>query len=221
MRFNHKLKPATMNATEFSQKLTTLNACSEAREWAEGKDLATAWARCERGDWMIWLAQTVGVELRPLTGAKAACAEFARPYITDPRSLAALDTAHAFGRGECSADELAAAADSAAAAAAAYAAAAYAADAAAAAAPYEDYAGFTAPYADPVAGFAAVAVAAAADYSNSENYAADAAAAYAGFATRAAADSTADGDLARTETLRKCADEVRKHITIEILLQSL
>ena len=207
-----------MNATEFSQKLTTLNACSEAREWAEGKDLATAWARCERGDWMLWLAQKVGVELRPLTAAKAACAEFARPYITDPRGIAALDTAHAFGRGECGADELAAAAYYAAAAKAAYDAAA---DAAAAAAPYEDYTGFAAPYADPVAGFAAVAVSAATDATNSAGYAADAAAAYAGFATRAAANSTADGGLASTETLRKCADEVRKHITIEILLQSL
>ena len=206
-----------MNETQLVEKLTILNACPEAREWAEGKDLATAWASSHRGDWMLWLAAKCAVELRPLTGAKAACAEFARPYMTDLRSIAALDTAHAFGRGECGADELAAAAKAAYDAAATYAADAYAADAAAAAAPYEDYTGFAAPYADPVAGFAAVAVAAAADATNSENYAADAAAAYAGFAARAATNDTAAGKLARIETLRKCACEVRKHITAEMI----
>ena len=173
-----------MNATEFSQKLTILNACKEAIEWSAGKDLATAWATCENGNWMLWLAAKCGVELRALTAAKAACAEFARPCITDLRSIAALDTAHAFGRGECGADELAAAADAA----------------------------YTA-----VAPYAAAAATYAANSAYNAATAADAAAAYAGLAARAATKDTTAGELARNETLRKCADEVRKHISVEML----
>ena len=31
-------------------------ACGEAREWCRTQpSLAAAWARCERGDWMLWL----------------------------------------------------------------------------------------------------------------------------------------------------------------------
>ena len=186
-----------MNATEFFEKLTILDACPAAIEWAEGKDLATAWRSCERGDWMLWLAVKCGVELRPLTAAKAACAEFARSYITDLRSIAALDTAHAFGRGECGADELAAAAD------VAYTAASAAANAAANAAYYAAAADSAAAAADSAADAAYYTAAADAD-------------AY--YTAAAAADAACTANIARAETLRKCADEVRKHITIEILL---
>ena len=190
-----------MNATEFYQKLTILDACPAAIEWAQDKDLATAWATCHRGDWLLWLAQKVGVELRPLTAAKAACAEFARPYM-NPQSIAVLDMAHAFGRGECSADELAASSDSAAAADAAYT------DAAADAAYYAAAAAADAAYTDADADAAYYAAA----YT-----AADAAA----YTAAAAADAAYTANIARAETLRKCADEVRKHINIKILLQSL
>ena len=42
-------------ATEFSKLLRELRACSEASEWAKGKDLAEVWHTCHRGDWMLWL----------------------------------------------------------------------------------------------------------------------------------------------------------------------
>ena len=105
--------------------------CEEAADWAQGKTIQEIWNTCERGDWLLWWAQKSGLESRKLTATKAACAEFARPYMKDARSIAALDMAHAYGRGECSADDLAAAAS---AAAYAYAYAAAAADAAYAAA---------------------------------------------------------------------------------------
>jgi hypothetical protein len=38
-----------------AKKLREMNACSEAVEWVADRDLATAWAECERSDWMHWL----------------------------------------------------------------------------------------------------------------------------------------------------------------------
>jgi len=126
-----------MNATEIKQKLIDLDACREAREWADRKTLSEIWGQCPRGDWMLWLARRAGVDKRTMTAAKADCAATIKHLMKDPRSIKALETAQAYGRGEATDDELAAAADAAdaAAASAASAAAAYAAaDAAAAAA---------------------------------------------------------------------------------------
>ena len=48
-----------MNASETSKLLRKLGACSEAREWAVGKDMPTIWATCERGDWLEWLLNAI------------------------------------------------------------------------------------------------------------------------------------------------------------------
>ena len=121
-----------MNATEIKQKLIDLDACREAREWADRKTLSEIWEQCPRGDWMLWLARRAGVDKRTMTAAKADCAATIKHLMKDPRSIKALETAQAYGRGEATDDELADAAD--AADAAADAAAAAADDAAAAAA---------------------------------------------------------------------------------------
>ena len=123
-----------MNATEIKQKLIDLDACREAREWADRKTLSEIWEQCPRGDWMLWLARRAGVDKRTMTAAKADCAATIKHLMKDPRSIKALETAQAYGRGEATDDELAAAADAAAAAAAAAYADAYAAYAAASAA---------------------------------------------------------------------------------------
>ena len=143
-----------MNATEIKQKLIDLDACREAREWADRKTLSEIWEQCPRGDWMLWLARRAGVDKRTMTAAKADCAATIKHLMKDPRSIKALETAQAYGRGEATDDELAAAADAAAAAAAAYAAYAAAAYAAAAAA-YADAA--YAAYAASAAAYAAAA----------------------------------------------------------------
>ena len=128
-----------MNATEIKQKLIDLDACREAREWADRKTLSEIWGQCPRGDWMLWLARRAGVDKRTMTAAKADCAATIKHLMKDPRSIKALETAQAYGRGEATDDELAAAADAAYAAAAADAAyAAYDAAAAAAAAADDD-----------------------------------------------------------------------------------
>ena len=156
-----------LTANEVVTLLRTLNACSEARKWAEGKDLRTVWMTCERGDWLLWLLRKmVGAkgwpELPQVISACCECADLARPYIKDDVVLATFDhcqkTTRKWTRGEATISEVRAAADAAAdtyadAAAAdtavtdaAYAAAAADADAAAAA--YAAYAAYVADAAD-------------------------------------------------------------------------
>ena len=131
-----------MNATEIKQKLIDLDACREAREWADRKTLSEIWGQCPRGDWMLWLARRAGVDKRTMTAAKADCAATIKHLMKDPRSIKALETAQAYGRGEATDDELAAAAaaayDAAAAAASTASTAAAVAAAAAAAAADDD-----------------------------------------------------------------------------------
>jgi hypothetical protein len=86
--------------------LAGLDACDDARAWIADRDLATAWAECKRGDWMLWLTgQTIAGgpwsdERRPLVGAAVRCARLALPiyearYPGDRRVSDCLD---AFGR---------------------------------------------------------------------------------------------------------------------------
>ena len=74
------------------------------------KTLRGAWYSCPRGDWMLWLAQKLGVDVRVLTLAKGLCANAVRHLMKDPRSVVAVDAAIAFGRGEMGEKELDAAA---------------------------------------------------------------------------------------------------------------
>ena len=100
-----------------------------------------AWNECKRGDWMLWIASRLNVDLKTLTKAKALCALTVKHLMKDKRSLYACKIALKFSKGRATIDDLHAAAAAAADAdadAAAYAAyaAADAADAAAAAAAY-------------------------------------------------------------------------------------
>ena len=118
------------------QYLESLKACDKAIKWAGDKPIEQVVTECHRGDWLLWLANRCGVELQPLTLAKAHCANTVRHLMTDERSLIAVDVAIAFGEGRATRDELdtyaaaaahaASAADAAAYAAAAYTAATYA-----------------------------------------------------------------------------------------------
>lgn len=114
-------------------------ACAEAREWAKPyKTLSDAWAACERGDWMLWLAAQAGLCSRQeLVLAACACARLALPHVPDGevRPLRAIETAEAWARGDTGVEVVCLAAH------AAYAAYAYdAADAAAYAADATAYA---------------------------------------------------------------------------------
>ena len=176
-----------MNFKDYLLDVNGYEACKDAREWNGDRTLAQCWAECERGDWMMWLLSRAKLcDIRTLTKIKALQVEKIRHLLKDPRSIAALDGAHAFGRGEISEEDLAnlaSDASDAASDAAAYAAsdAAYAAAAASA---------YAAAYA------AAYAYASAAAYASADAYAASDAAAYA----------------ARLQFLKECADIVRSVI---------
>ncbi len=112
-------------------------ACSEVIEWVKEHKYSfrEAYQNCHRGDWLIWLFSLTNpddIQLRVLTAAN--CANTIRHLMTDERSMKAVDTAIAFGKGKVTIDQLnaaAAATDAADAIAyAAYSAAAAATDAA-------------------------------------------------------------------------------------------
>ena len=136
--------------------LVELNACEDACEWAGDKTIEDVIASCHRGDWLLWLAKKVEMDLQPLTLAKGHCAATVLHLMKDERSKKAVQVAIDFGNALATRDQLdAAAAD------AAYAAADARADAAAA---YAAYAAARAAAADAAAADAyAAARAAAAD----------------------------------------------------------
>ena len=135
--------------------------CQKGLEWYEKQpDEKTAWAKCNRGDWMLWIANRLGVDERKFFLTKGKCANIVRHLMKDKRSRDAVDAAIAYGEGRITKEELNICAYD------AYIAASTAADAASTAAD----AAYTAAYA---------AAAAADDADDAASYAA-AAAAYAG-----------------------------------------
>jgi len=80
----------------FKTLLSELNACEAAVEWAGEKTIEQVVAECHRGDWLLWLAQKVGMELKPLTLAKVRCAKTVIHLMKDERSLNALKVAEKF-----------------------------------------------------------------------------------------------------------------------------
>ena len=54
-----------MTSTDTKRLLKILNACTEARAWVGRHTLQWAWEHCERGDWMEWLADRLGVTMTP------------------------------------------------------------------------------------------------------------------------------------------------------------
>src|SRR3990167_299174 len=84
--------------THWSDSLPA-SACRSAVEWARTQpDAATAWAVCERGDWMLWIAgycagKPWSEERRPLVLAACACAELALSLIEDENDLAVATSA--------------------------------------------------------------------------------------------------------------------------------
>ena len=106
-----------MKRETLSQLLTRLEACDEAKAWAKGKTRQNAWAKCQRGDWMIWLLtqnKTVQNErlLRLLACDIAETVLHLVPAGED-RPRIAIETARRFADGQATAQKLAAAVDAA------------------------------------------------------------------------------------------------------------
>jgi len=87
--------------------LLKLNACNNAKEWAENKSWEEIYNTCHRGDWLLWLfKRTNPDDLQLITLAKGHCANTIRHLMKDERSLKAVDAAIAFGEGKITKDEL-------------------------------------------------------------------------------------------------------------------
>ena len=121
-----------------ANKLQETGACMEAVKYVQScRNYRQAWNKCERGDWMLWIAKKIGIDDKILTHAKYLCANQVRRLMKDKRSIAAMDACKNYVEGKITRERLDAAADAAADAyAAAYAAAAYTAAAYAAAYAY-------------------------------------------------------------------------------------
>lgn len=89
--------------------LISLQACGDAREWAEGKTWQEIYDTCYRGDWLLWLFYHTNGDRKLLTLAKGHCANTVRHLMKDERSKKAVDAAIAYGNGEITKEELAAA----------------------------------------------------------------------------------------------------------------
>ena len=101
---------------DLSRILRKLGACDEAREWADGKDLVTAWTTCNRSDWMLWLLDALGYrDDRTLRLFACWCVkqEPCWSLLSDERSRTAVEVAERYARGEATDEELAAARDAA------------------------------------------------------------------------------------------------------------
>jgi hypothetical protein len=196
-----------MKSQEFMQLLDSLYACSEAKEWAQGKSFHVFWTTCKRGDWLLWLCGTMAGKKgwptrKQIVLAACGCAETAPKYVKadEDRPRIAIKTARQWARGKATLQQVR---DAAAASDAAYASyvgnavyyAAYAAYYPAAA--YASYVGN--------AVYSAAFAAAAAVYSAAFAAAAAAAAYYPAYAAYSAA-------AARTKVLADCAKIVRREL---------
>ena len=86
--------------------LEKLKACDEALLWVRERTIEEAVKECPRGDWMLWLAQKLDVDIRLMTLTKGYCANKVRHLMVDERSTKAVDVAIAFGMGEATKEEL-------------------------------------------------------------------------------------------------------------------
>ena len=217
-----------LNAEDFASLLASdrLDACNQAREWAEGKSLDEVWKTCHRGDWMLWLAARYGdVPLKTIVAIACDAVEPTLAFTTDPLPTQTIAVVRRWLKDEATIEEVRAASD--AANAAANAAAKAAADAAAYAANAAAYAAnAAADAAADAANAAADAAADAADYAayaaKAADYAAKAAKAakaadYAAYAAKAAdyAAARAAAADARAASLLFSADICRKYIEID------
>jgi hypothetical protein len=118
-----------LNSSEnILEKIKKYNPCKDSITFMQKYETPEqALVECPRGDWMLWIAKRLNVDLLKLTTAKALCANTVRHLMKDPISIHAVDTALRFGRGEATCEELNAASAAAYAASAAASAAAYAA----------------------------------------------------------------------------------------------
>jgi len=203
---------------ELLTKMQELKACKDAIVWIKtlNTDLASeVWDRCQRGDWLLWLARELGADRKLLVSGACASARTSLPYIKDPQALEiatkALVIAEKWTKGEATEEEMKIAAS----AATDATDAAYAYAAATSASASASYASSASAYASASASVSAASAAAAASYAASAAHAAAyAAASDAAYAAYAAYDAAY---AARTDSLANTAKIVKDIIKWEDL----
>ena len=103
-----------MNHEQATAKLKRLLACQEARDWFTTQpDPETAWAKCERGDWMLWLCGKFSGRpesdgRKTLVLAACQCARLALKHVKkgEKRPLVCIETAERWAKGEATIEEL-------------------------------------------------------------------------------------------------------------------
>jgi len=88
--------------------LESLTACEEAIRWYNDKDSKEAWASCERGDWLLWIAANLRIDRKLIVLAACDCAEQSFYLIPEEekRPKMAIETARAWARGETSLEKV-------------------------------------------------------------------------------------------------------------------
>ena len=83
-------------------------ACNKAIECLTytGYDLEAAWYKCDRGEWLGWLVDKIGIDPRTRVLCAALCANEVRHLMRDQRSIDAVDVALKYGRGNATDEEL-------------------------------------------------------------------------------------------------------------------
>ena len=99
---------------EHLEWLKSNDACQESMDWVEENNIGSleeAWNACERGHWLIWLAQELGIDKRKLVLCGALCAHTVVHKMKDPRSRNAVRIAFLWGRGKATNEQMVAAGD--------------------------------------------------------------------------------------------------------------
>src|SRR3990167_2363622 len=92
--------------------INQFNPCLDAAKYYDAcKSSEEAWNNCSRGDWMLWIALKLGVDIKILTLAKVHCALTIKHLIKDKRSINALEVALKFTNNKATLKELKIAAD--------------------------------------------------------------------------------------------------------------
>ena len=88
-------------------EISRFKPCKESIEFRSNyQDFKSAWENCPRGDWMLWIAKRLNVDLLKLITAKALCANTVRHLMKDERSTNAIDVAILFGQNKATKEEL-------------------------------------------------------------------------------------------------------------------
>ena len=88
-------------------EIDKFNPCEEAVIFrSKYKTFKQAWDNCPRGDWMLWIAHKLGVDIKTLTLAKVECAKTVIHLMQDERSKTAIKVAEKFAKGEVNKTDL-------------------------------------------------------------------------------------------------------------------